>query len=86
MNIRSSHKCHNDEFYRFIGGTLQMTATATYSDGTTADVTGEASWLTTDVHVGTVSRTGVLIGTGPGTVDVLASFDEQVGSIGLPVQ
>jgi|GEM_PF-2734922 len=69
------------------GGTLQMTATATYSDLTTADVTSQAAWQTSDVTLATVSSTGVLTaGNVPGIVDVLASFGGKTGSIPITIQ
>ncbi|WP_342040160.1 Ig-like domain-containing protein [Aeromonas caviae] len=57
------------------GQTRQLTATATYSDNTTADVTGSVAWLPADITTATVSTTGLLTGRVPGTTEVTASLD-----------
>ncbi|WP_180344766.1 Ig-like domain-containing protein, partial [Aeromonas caviae] len=55
------------------GQTRQLTATATYSDNTTADVTGSVAWLPADITTATVSTTGLLTGRVAGTTEVTAS-------------
>ncbi len=57
------------------GHTRQLTATATYSDNTTADVTGSVAWLPADITTATVSTTGLLIGRIAGSTEVTASLD-----------
>ncbi|MDX7838878.1 Ig-like domain-containing protein [Aeromonas caviae] len=57
------------------GQTRQLTATATYSDNTTADVTGNVAWLPADITTVTVSTTGILTGRVAGTTEVTASLD-----------
>lgn len=54
--------------------TAQLTATATYSDGTVSNVTDTATWRTTEPDILTVSTIGFLTATGPGKADVSASF------------
>src|SRR5579863_1305405 len=39
---------------------FQMSATATYSDGSTSDATGKAVWVSTDENVATFPSTGDL--------------------------
>jgi hypothetical protein len=56
------------------GGTEQFKAIARYSDGTTRDVTNEASWQSSDVSVLSISPTGVVTGHGRGEASVTASF------------
>ena len=56
-----------------VGETVQFTATGTYSDGSTRDITSEAMWFSTNWHA-TVSPTGLATGVsagiaGPGTGD-----------------
>ena len=57
------------------GQTRQLTATATYSDHTTADISGNVTWLPTDITTATVSSTGLLTGRVAGTTEVSASKD-----------
>lgn len=59
--------------------TLQMTATGTFDDGSTGNVTGKASWQSSDGTVATVgTNTGLVtaaqtIANPPGTVTITAS-------------
>ncbi|WP_323880875.1 Ig-like domain-containing protein, partial [Aeromonas caviae] len=57
------------------GQTRQLTATATYSDNTTANVTGSVAWLPADITTATVSTTGILTGRIAGSTEVTASLD-----------
>ena len=43
-----------------VGKSAQLTATASYSDGTQRDVTTQVSWSSSNVAVATVSRTGLV--------------------------
>lgn len=58
-----------------VGGTQQFTATATYANGKTGNVTSLAAWSSGNTNVVTVSSTGfaIAVGTGPAT-SVTASF------------
>jgi hypothetical protein len=60
-------------------GTLQFTAYAVYSDGTTATVTPLA-WSTSNNSVGTISPTGLFTALAPGTASVSAQFSASVTS------
>jgi len=51
----------------------QLTATLTYSDSSTQDVTATASWSTSDAAVLSVSSSGAITALAPGQADVLAS-------------
>jgi uncharacterized protein YjdB len=55
-----------------VGTTQQFTASATYSDGTTGDVTSSVQWAVTPSSVATIDAQGVLtaLSTGPFTVTV----------------
>jgi Bacterial Ig-like domain (group 2) len=59
-------------------GQQQLTATATYSDGTTGDVTTSAAWTSSDNTIATVgtgtTTPGLATGVAPGSVDITASF------------
>jgi hypothetical protein len=50
------------------------TATGTYSDGSTADITSSVTWTTSDTSVATVSSTGSITGVAIGTVHIMASM------------
>jgi hypothetical protein len=66
------------------GNSFQMSATATYSDGSTSDATGKSVWLSTDTSVATFPTPGDLTavsltqletqGTLPGTTTVSAAI------------
>lgn len=58
--------------------TQQLTATGTYDDGSTKDLTGSASWTTSDSTVATVSKGGLVtaaasITTPPGSATITAT-------------
>ena len=55
------------------GGTRQFTATATFADGTSGDVTTEVSWSTTDTSVATAGIQGLIRGGATwGTASIIA--------------
>ena len=60
------------------GNTLQLTATATFSDMTTMDVTASATWATVDMTIATVGsgamNDGLLSGLMPGATMVSATL------------
>ncbi len=60
-----------------IGFQTQCTATATYSDGTTANVTGSASWTSSSSGVATVASGLVTVGSTAGSTNIAASFGGQ---------
>ena len=57
-----------------VGETVRFTASATYSDGSTADVTGEADWDSSDTDVATIVA-GLATGEGEGTTEITATLD-----------
>ncbi|MGI2132497.1 Ig-like domain-containing protein, partial [Shewanella baltica] len=57
------------------GQTEQLTATATYSDSTSSDVTSSVTWVTVDTGTATVSPTGLLSGVEVGSTTLTASKD-----------
>lgn len=61
------------------GATAQLTARARFSDGTTQDVSSQATWQSTNTAVATVSTTGVLSGVGLGSTDISAVYQAQTG-------
>ena len=66
-----------------IGETSQLTATATLSDNTTKDVTGDGRWSSGDVRVITLSSTGLMTVVAFGVS--LVSFNYQNRGSGLSV-
>lgn len=53
--------------------TTNLTATGTYSDGTTALVTNTATWTSANTGIATVSATGVATGVATGSTNITAS-------------
>jgi hypothetical protein len=68
-----------------VGGVRQLTATATFTDGTTQDVTTQATWTTGSATVATVGTTGLVTGRGAGNTSITATFRTQAGSLPLTV-
>jgi hypothetical protein len=66
--------------------TLQLTATGTFSDGTTLAVTGAARWTSSNTAVATVSATGLVTGVSNGTATISASIGGVTGSVTATVQ
>ena len=60
--------------------TFQLAAAAHYADATVGDVTMQATWLSSNPQVATVTGTGMVTAVGQGDVNVTATFGGQVGS------
>lgn len=67
-----------------VGQTQQFTATATYSDASTDDVTAEATWESSNPAVATVAA-GLASGVAEGSVAITATLAEITGSAALEV-
>ncbi|MBV9607970.1 MAG: choice-of-anchor D domain-containing protein, partial [Acidobacteria bacterium] len=67
------------------GATLQLTATGTYSDNSTADVSTQVQWSSSDPTVVTVDNTGFSTGVGIGLADVSASLGLGSGTAAIRV-
>lgn len=61
------------------GQSAQLTANATYSDGSTRNVTASASWATSNPGVLTVSTSGLVTGVAAGEADVTATMSGVTG-------
>ena len=57
-----------------VHGNLQLKATATYSDGKTADITNTANWMGFNNTVLTVSSTGLVYGVSIGSAKINATM------------
>lgn len=68
-----------------IGTNLQLSALGSYSDGTVADVTSQATWQTSDNTVATTNAAGLLSSLKAGTVTVTASDNSVSGKINITV-
>jgi uncharacterized protein YjdB len=67
------------------GQTQQLTATATYSDGSTKDVTSTASWTSTNANVASVATGGMLTAKASGQCSVSAKIGTIGGSLAVTV-
>jgi hypothetical protein len=68
-----------------VGGTQQLTATATYSDGTTANISASASWTSSNANIATVNASGMVSAATTGSVTITASNSGQSGSATVAV-
>ena len=67
------------------GLTEQYTATGTYSDASTQNLTSQATWTSSNTAVATISAAGLASGAGTGSTAIEASLNGINGSIGLTV-
>lgn len=68
-----------------VGKTQQMTATGTYDNGSTNNITDSASWASSDVSIATVTSTGLMTGVASGTATISATLDGVSGSTTVTV-
>lgn len=68
-----------------VGSSGTLKATATYSNGTTADVTTQATWTSSNAGVATVSSTGAVSFVAAGEVDLRAGFGGVTGILRVSV-
>jgi hypothetical protein len=68
-----------------IGTTQQFTATATYSDGSTGNVTTTAPWASASGAIATINSSGLATATGTGSTTVTATQSGVSGSASLTV-
>jgi hypothetical protein len=67
------------------GATQQFTATGTYSDGSTQNLTNSVSWTSSNTSLSTISNTGLASGVGPGSSTIQATSGSVTGSTTLTV-
>jgi uncharacterized protein YjdB len=73
--------------YITIGSTLQFTATGTYADGTTKDITTQVTWTSSNTTYATINSTGFASGTlYVGITTITATLGIISGSTTLTVQ
>jgi len=68
-----------------IGSTSQYICTVTFSDSTTKDVTSQATWVSFNPSVATVSSSGVVTAVAPGTSVLEATYQGDAGTLDLTV-
>ena len=69
-----------------IGSTQQFTATGTFSDSTTVDITNQVTWASSDSLVATINATGLATADASGgTTTISATSGAVVGSTALTV-
>ena len=68
-----------------LGLTKQFTATGTYSDGTTKDLTSSATWASSNSGAATIAASGLATPVAPGTTSISASSGNRSGSTTLTV-
>jgi hypothetical protein len=67
------------------GTNQQFAATGTYTDNSTKDVTNLVSWSSTAPAIGSISSTGLAMGSGVGNATIIASLNSISGSTSLAV-
>src|SRR3954464_5894059 len=63
-----------------VGDTVQFTATAVFSDGTTQTVTGQATWETSNQAIVTITSGGLASFIAQGEADVKATYRSSSGT------
>ena len=66
-----------------VGVAGQFTATATYADGSTGDITPYVTWASSTPSVATISGTGVATALAPGTSAVATPVPLIVATVGV---
>ncbi len=69
-----------------VGSTQQYTATGTYSDGKTQNVTSQVAWTSTSSAVATVGASGLATAIGIGSTNLRATLGAVSGNANLTVQ
>jgi len=67
------------------GGQVQYTATGTYSDGSTQNISTAVTWTSSDTKVATISNNGLATGQGAGSTTITAKQGSISGTTSLAV-
>ncbi len=68
-----------------IGGTLQFTATGTFSDNSTQDLTSAVTWSSSVGQVAIIAASGMATGLAQGTTNIVASYGSVSASAVLTI-
>jgi uncharacterized protein YjdB len=63
----------------------QLTATGTFSDGSTFNLTGQVTWSSSNTSVATVNSSGLATAVGAGTVTITAQYGSTSATTTLAV-
>ena len=74
-----------DSLIPALGQTQQFTATGTYSDDTTQDITDQVAWSSTNPSVVTINTTGLATGVSEGGAGINATLSGVSGGTGVEV-
>ena len=69
-----------------INATEQLTATGTYSDGSSADITTSAAWSSSNAAVASISASGVATGAAAGSTNITVSLSGATATTTLTVK
>ena len=69
-----------------MGGSQQFTATGTYSDGSTRNITSQATWTSSSSAVATIGTSGLAAGISAGTTTISVTMGGAIGATTLTVQ
>ena len=67
------------------GTTLQLAASARFSDGSTSDASGQVRWITDDGSIAQLDARGLLTAAGAGTTSIRAQWND-IASLDVPVE
>jgi uncharacterized protein YjdB len=67
------------------GATQQFTATGTYSDNSTQNLTSQVTWISSNTGVATINANGLATGVAPGTSIIFAELGGVSGNTALTV-
>ncbi|HTJ42592.1 MAG TPA: Ig-like domain-containing protein, partial [Kofleriaceae bacterium] len=68
-----------------VKATEQLTATGTYSDGTTLDLTRQVAWKTTNKKIVSIRQNGVATGVKKGSATISATKNGVLGTATVTV-
>jgi len=68
-----------------VGASQALTATATYNDSSTANISATVTWTSSNPAIATVSASGAAMGVAPGNVTITASVSGVSGAAALSV-
>src|SRR5262245_53686148 len=68
------------------GQTVQLSAAAAFSDGTSQDVTGKVTWQSDNTGIVTVSSAGLVTGVNYGSTTVKATYQGVAGQMSVTLQ
>src|SRR5262249_842314 len=68
-----------------VGGTQQLTATGTYSDNSTKDLTTQVTWTSSGTAIAVVNASGLVTAEATGGTTISASLGSVTGSTGVTV-